>query len=89
VNTAVTAARDDRAQMDCLWADLTQADASGDAAWLAQLAWDLYARLGQAQAGQARLQAASRTRAASGGPDPWHSPAEPASAPARSSTAPR
>ena len=60
--------RDDRAQMDGLWAALIGADADGDARRLAAVAWDLYGRLGQASAERDRLRAAVRTRAARPGP---------------------
>jgi hypothetical protein len=52
-----------RADMDGLWVALIDADAHGDSQRLARIAWELYGRLGQAQAAQARLRAAMRTLA--------------------------
>ena len=51
-------AQGDRADLDSLWPALIDADASQDARRLAALAWDLYGRLGQAQAARNRARAA-------------------------------
>jgi hypothetical protein len=45
------------ASIDGLWIALTDADADGDAERLAVIAWDLYARLGEATGHEARLRA--------------------------------
>ena len=62
MTTIVTSpAADARADMDSLWVALIDADAHGDAQRLARIAWELYSRLGQAQAARVRLSAAMRT----------------------------